>query len=338
MKNIIKGKTSLEVNDYQEYIKKLYKNQDHNNDYIYGYMTRNINYLSKNISNKKVEFSHFIKAISWIFALANKLDINLQVGFMEKYPLVCTYCLTSPCQCHKTNKLPAINVKAWEIEEMRKDNYNVYKNKNEPKDLNNFIQTIYNIYPHNEIVWKYSGPWHHFYKLSEELAEIHEAYSKLETGEKSNKNVSDELSDILAWILSAWHIIFPNDDVDEQFIAYYYNGCQVCEHVPCDCKSRSDRAAELVDLKQLVKLKEKIKQLNAKNTDNELNFEDIYKALDSAIESQDEAITLNAVKETTNLLSKIKDTASNIKTITTDTHSITKNVSKIIDIIDTYLT
>ncbi|WP_182016081.1 hypothetical protein [Vibrio alginolyticus] len=96
------------INDYQGYFDHLYGKPNSSRDWqeIFGYISRTTGYLSRGLIKGKYSESDFIRPISWLFALANKLDVSLQDSFYKKYPNICHYCLERVCCCFRTDKQP----------------------------------------------------------------------------------------------------------------------------------------------------------------------------------------------------------------------------------------
>jgi len=320
MKNEIKRSNS--ISDIQAHLKKLYSNEDLTVEYIYGYLTRTIGYLCKNISLDKERPEHFIRPISWLISLCNKLDINLGDVFTRRFPMFCPYCLSSPCICFKTNKSPVFYVPAHKVQEELDWKYQTYKNNNSPISFDECIKNINIIYPSNEIVWHYGGPWHHFVKMQEEVSEIHEAVSKFTAGKKPIETVGEEVSDTLAWIVGAWAIVNPKISLDGSIIDYYIDGCPVCNAAPCRCKPYSDRAAELIDIEKLMIISNQLSELKNLVPNKKDKISELEQSIAAAISSQSAPVTAQAVKQTIVNLDKIKQTINTADSIGKKANSI----------------
>ena len=161
-------------------------------------------------------------------------------------------------------------------------------------------------------MWHHSGPWHHFTKLSEELAELHQALSKHEIGEDTTGNLSQELADVFAWIVAIWQLAFPSKDLQDEFINHYYNGCPVCTNFPCKCPSRRERRSGIVSLTELELLHKKVNELRIVLANREDELVDIQTSLAKAIESRNEQVTLQAVAQTKDRMESIKKTITQL--------------------------
>lgn len=223
----------LTVNDYQKYFEELYCDLNSERDWedIYGYLARTTGYLTRGLIKKNYDPQLFSRPLSWMFALASKLDISVQDGFYKKFPGVCHYCIENVCCCFRTDKQPLKDIPAYKMIEERGMKYNLIKDSKEIKNLNHAVKNISKIYPNNEIVWHFSGPWMNCAKLFEEIAELHESICKFKIKEKSKENVEEEFADIFSWILSAWFSSNRDKNLDDALKDYFYKGCPVCEKI-----------------------------------------------------------------------------------------------------------
>jgi hypothetical protein len=177
-------KQASSIADIQSHIKELYPNSDASIDYLYGYLAQTVGYLCKNISLNEITPEHFVRPISWLIALSNKLGIDISETFIKRFPSCCPYCLVKPCICFKTKKSPVSYIPAYKVQEEMGWKLNLYRQSTRILTFDECINNINGIYPSNEIVWHYAGPWHHFVKMQEEVSEIHEAIAKYSIGKK----------------------------------------------------------------------------------------------------------------------------------------------------------
>lgn len=319
------------IQGVQSYFGALYANDDNSIDYIYGYAARTVGYLCKNISYEKAESIHFIRPISWLFALSNNLNIDVCKTYAQRFPKCCPYCISSPCICFKTGKMPESYIPAYKVKQELDTKYNItYQRNIDDLTLDECVERINEIYPSNEIVWRYAGPWHHFVKMQEEVSEIHEAFSKYAAGTKPIEAVGDEIADTLAWIFGAWNIVFPNRSLDEEIINYYINGCPVCKKAPCECKPHSDRAAELIDVDKISLISIELSKLLEILPSHKEEITELQSSLSSAITTQNEPVTVQAIKQTKESLNAINDTVTTLDGIGKKTSSIITTILAII--------
>ena len=306
MKIRIKPKS---IHECQDYLYGLYgpANSNRSSDYLYGYLSRSAAYLGKNLSLKKAEDQHFLRALSWLFSIASYYDLDLQQCLFSRFPKICPYCLTAPCICFRTNKQPISYIPAYKTQEELNAKYKVLENSMHDWSLTSAVTILAKIYPNNEVIWHHAGPWHLLAKMQEEIGELHEAISKFASAEKPKSAIGEELADTFAWLLSAWGIVFPNRSFDDALIDYYQHDCPVCRRYPCSCNDRADRAAELVDPRVLDTIRTHLDELEAVLPGAAESLQDLKKSVSAAYASQSEPTTLHALKETKGTLERIKD-------------------------------
>lgn len=325
------------INDYQAYFNYLYGEANSLRDWqeIFGYISRTTGYLSRGLIKGKYNESDFIRPVSWLFALANELDVSLQDSFYRKYPNICHYCLERVCCCFRTQKLPLKYWPAYKLIEEREVQFEVVKNNRAPKNFDNAVTNISTIYPNNEVVWHFSGPWMNCSKLFEEVAELHEAVCKYLSGKKNKSNVEEEIADVLAWIISAWVSAYRGKSLDEGFISYFYNGCPVCHKDPCQCQKYDSRIQGLVDPEKFKKLRNLFEELEAVSPHAVSDIEDLITSLKAVEDTQDEAVANAAISEAKNKVSNLnlKDKLDVTEDTAKKAASIGKSITSLLSIL-----
>jgi TIR domain len=162
------------------------------------------------------------------------------------------------------------------------------------------------IFPVNEAIWHFAGAWHHIAKIHEEIAEIHEAYSSYKKGGKPKEAVTDEVADVLAWMLGAWGILYPNRSLDDVFIDYYFDGCPLCKSMPCQCDLYDSRPDSLIDFKRLALLKENLASLVNALPQYQEDLSELIKSYDYVLETHNAPMAKVSVSQTKDKLEKIK--------------------------------
>jgi len=249
------GNVLRSIREHQTYLKKMYsiQNEQFDWDYLWGYLSRTTSFLFRDIHSGKATGPSFIKPISWLMGLSSVFDIDIEDEVLRRFPQKCPYCLVQPCKCSLTNKKPALNLYAHQIEEALNTSYEGIKLLNESENIVVTFEYLANliseIYPFNEANWCENGAGLHIRKVQEEIAEIHEALSRYERQNLSLRAVSDEIADVLVWIISAWHIYSGKGSLSSEFIAYYKNYCPVCNHSICACGYRNERNQGLFDIR-----------------------------------------------------------------------------------------
>lgn len=327
--------TPQSVTEFQTYFAELYgqANKKRSSDYLYGYLSRSVAYLGKNLAQGKVDEQHFMRALSWLFAIANYYERDLQKCLFSRFPSICPYCLTSPCICFKTKKQPASYIPAYKASKERNDRFAVFTNTNRDWSLSSATSTLAKIYPNNEIIWHHAGPWYLVAKMQEEVGELHEAMSKFASGAKAISAIEEELADTFAWILSAWNIAFPSRSLDDAMVDYYYQDCPVCTKFPCSCTDRADRADELIDPRVLDKIRSSLEELERTLPAAGESLSQLRMSVAAAAADQSEPTAVHALRETKGALTKIKEGINATDDVAQKSISIINSINKLIEML-----
>lgn len=282
-----------------------HRNESLSFEYIYSYLTRKISFLSREFirgsDDDRSKLKHtYIDALSWLIAISEKMDIDLEDAFIRKFPGVCPYCVKSPCQCSQTHRKPEFSENLKRIKDELESNYN-YTYLTPQKKIRVYTPRMINeIYPANRNVFNTFGGFYLSSRLFEELGELHQAYSKYKSDERyPKKNISEELADVTAWMLSLWDIVFKEIDLGDEISNYYVDGCPSCHTKKCVCENYRGRFL-LTDKK--IELLSSIKELivneiqNNPNSDPNGKLELVTRSIDLAITSRvdtDERLTIN---------------------------------------------
>jgi hypothetical protein len=297
------------IRSFQISLEKTYgtANKDLSIDYVYGYLCRTVGYLSKSVSKRNAVEKDFIRPISWLVTFASQVGSDLQDSFISRYSGRCPSCVQAPCVCFKTDKKPPNEMPAYQVNEELYMSRNMIMNSKATVDFDYAKRCIGSVFPNNEIIWHHAGPGFHFSKLAEEAAEVHEAVSGLVTGRKNVKAVSDELADVLAWILGAWYIVLPRKSVDQEIVNYYFNGCPVCQRKQCRCKPYSRRPQNLFDSSVISDLGQRLNQLLALSPISKEEIEELSKSVLAVIETQGDPLARLLISQLESKLSRLKD-------------------------------
>ncbi|MGI3184734.1 hypothetical protein [Nioella aestuarii] len=318
------------ISDAQKFILDLYPNDNRDFSYVFGYATRHLGYLCKSLCKNSPSVEEFIRSISWLLALANKLEVDVEVSLIKRHPDICPYCVVAPCKCRWTGKKPAIGIKAYKIPEELF--YRAEQIKREKKaDFQSHCERLAIIYPGNAYKWDAIGPWQLTSKMQEELAEVHEAATRYLSGRKSIDAVAEEFADLFAWLLSAWGLSFPEGNVDDSFIEYYLAGCPVCgNNENCECELFADLSTQLVDSDKIKELEKLFLALSSEVGFDGDEVSEVLQSLEAASKSQSEPVARAAVdqaKAKTEELEKLVERgAKNAKNATTIAQAIYKAI------------
>ncbi|GLR77256.1 MazG-like family protein [Aliivibrio sifiae] len=315
------------LTEYQQYFENLYGNINNERDWvdIYGYLSRTTGYLTRSVIKKTAIAQDFIRPISWLFALSSKLDISVEDSFLKKFPNSCPYCIEPVCCCFKTNKKPKEEILPYKIKEKQAERYDAISRFGD-KNFEWSLRNISGIYPNNEVIWHFSGPWMTCSKLFEEVAELHEAIDKFNIGSKSKENVEEEVADVLAWILSAWIGSNTGTCLDDEIVNYFYDECPVCNVNPCECKQGDARIQGLVDPSKFAELRVLFEELEKLSPDASSDIQELITSLKEVETTQDEVVATAAIKDVESKFQSFKAKLATTEDITKKLASIGKSV------------
>lgn len=322
MKNLEPKPSSIK--ELQGYISNLYGevNERHSMEYVFSYLFRNAAYLSRVIGEKGESKGNFVKTYSWLFALSSKLNIDLEDCFLQKYPDVCPYCLVKPCICIKTGKKPVDYIPEWKASEEIQVKYRIARSSSPKLELDKAVERVNDLYPANKHIWNAAGPTFQFYRVLEELGEVHEAYTGFAKGSRKIENIGEELADVFAWLLSTWGIVYPKLSLNDEFIGYYYEGCPVCSSSRCRCPDHNDRGERLVELEELNKFRDKIEELISLAPAYKDKLDVIIGSLNTVNESKSTTSAVRTVNQAKGVLEDISSTVSSVDDSTKKISSI----------------
>jgi len=325
----------ITIADFQTHLNELYGdvNKDRSIEYLYSYLNRNASYLCRRILENRDSKRNFIKVISWLFALASKTEIDLENAFVNKYPNICPYCLVRPCVCVLTGKKPVSYIPEYRADIEIRAQQVIFKRTSPTLSIDDAFKNINELYPANKHIWNAAGPLYQFYRLLEELGEIHEAYSMYMKGKKTKENIGEEMADAFAWILSSWGIVFPDLSLRDELIGYYWENCPVCKNCPCECNEYSDRPERLITQEQLDEFKSKLEKLVELVPEQKEKLEEIVNSLEFASKNTSDTSAIRNVKQSTTYL---EDLADNLNTTDKLTKSISSIIQSILDLAEKF--
>lgn len=310
-------------------------NKSRDFEYIYSYLCRNNSYLSRSILRDGNSRIFFAKSFSWLFSTAGKLDIDLGDVFRKKYPRVCPYCITAPCQCNETHRAPVSNIPVHAVRYSLVNKYMIDMNSSAELSLEKAISRMAEIYPANKAIWKAFGSFYHFSRLFEELGEVHEAYSSYKKdGEKLK--LEEELSDVTAWLLSAWGIHHNSESLSDLLLDYYIDNCPVCKKSPCVCNEYSDRPQMLADKASLEQIKASIVDLVNLEPNLKVEIEDLLKSMDQAIDTVSTIDAKQAVGSAKRTLVKIEGAINKTGDLSERTGKVVSSIKTILAALESF--
>ncbi|WP_339526009.1 MazG-like family protein [Pseudomonas sp. EA_35y_Pfl2_R111] len=318
------------ISDFQKYFATLYseKNKTRDIGYLFSYLFRNISYLSRSANDESHSTKYYLKSISWLFAISNNLNIDIDTAIKKKFPGVCPYCIVCPCSCFQTGKKPAAHTQEWTTQEALQNKYLSIINSNPHSTIDKTIDKINEIYPANRHIWVTIGPVFHFSKILEELGEIHEAYTGFCKGNRSKENIAEELADVLAWMLSAWSML-SSKNLSTELITYYYEGCPVCKLESCICEDYSSRGQRLVKLEELEEFNRALNELLQLAPQKANEITQIINSINTVIEKPETTSAKRVINQGIDVIEKIDSTLGKAEGIGEKISSIAKKLTSL---------
>ncbi len=206
------------LKEFQELNKQIYlvvNDRKYSIQEIFSNLHRHITHILKAVRKEiysSIEY-HLCMALSWSFALANRLHINLAKEMWKSFPGCCPYCLTAPCSCK--DRPPERQKMAGKA-----------KGKH-PVSMFEWQQMFWRIYP-NVIL---NSAVH----LAEEAGEVDETIrnnSATHAGKWFKKTV-EELIDVITNIFAVASCRDLN--LAAGMASYFAKGCPKCCRLPCRC-------------------------------------------------------------------------------------------------------
>jgi len=194
------------------------------------------------------------------------------------------------------------------------------------------VEKINDLYPANKHIWNAAGPTFQFYRILEELGEVHEAYTGYLNGNRKIENIEEELADVFAWLVSTWGICYPTLSLADEFIGYYYQGCPVCVSVSCKCPDHGDRGERLVKIEQLTKFKEKIEELITFAPAYKESLDKVVSSLDVVAETKSTTGAVRTVNQAKTILQDISSGLVAVDSSTKNANSIMKGIMEMIKV------
>jgi hypothetical protein len=304
---VIVAASSPSVDSFQEKLSLIYKNTNKrlSLEYMYGYLSRTSAYLSKKVIQGTSTKEDFIRPLSWLCSLSSKLGIRLQMSFVARFPERCPSCGQRVCVCMHTGKKPPENQPAYRIKEELEAKQQDISQSNTVISFDWSARTVAAIYPANEILWRRVGPMLHFLKLQEEIGEIHESMVSIITKTKDIRAVSDEIADVLGWLISAWSIAYPQNSIDHELINYYYNGCPACCKETCICQPYLSRATNLFDLDTVRELAKTLENIAKSSPDYRVELTELYRSVSAVLETQDDPLARLTLFQVTSVMDQL---------------------------------
>lgn len=231
---------------WQTRLQEVYPNRDKSPDYMMAHAYTACSDLGRLLIRNDKDHRRetaVIGAVSWLISLANHFDIDYESAVVRRFPSVCSYCLGRPCRCDETGKLAKHRsgrlLTEAELQDELAAQYNSIRNANTEITWEWLRGQLAAIYPSNRALLSKGGQAYVVGKMLEEGGELHRAYSGFLLGGRGNDEISVELADLTAWVVSCWDLDGIGRELGAEIASLYVRGCFRCKVEPCNCPTYS---------------------------------------------------------------------------------------------------
>lgn len=207
--------------DFQKFINEVYGLPDDRMFSISDLLSNTQRFTMRAIKgirkgDKRKLNTNLIIALSWFTAVANRLHINLEESIWNRFPNMCSYCATTPCECKVTKRKTRKRVTA--------------KRKAKPKTIEGFQRMFARIYPPQARTLADAGV-----HLAEETGEVSEAIHIFLGEHKPAQfhTITRELADYASCLFGVANS--AKLDVSKALAKNYRKNCHACRKSPCVC-------------------------------------------------------------------------------------------------------
>ena len=182
------------------------------------FMMRAIKGIRKN--NLEKIRKNLVITTGWYISLLNRLHINLAQIVWQRFPRLCSYCGSSPCNCKITKPKTRAKIEI--------------KNCRQPRTLKEY-QTMFNeIYPAKTRNLEHAG-----IHLAEEDGELSEAVQSFHGSHdcKYFGHIIEEAADYFSCLMGIFNS--TNLDFETEMMNFYTKNCHSCHKVPCVCNFKA---------------------------------------------------------------------------------------------------
>jgi NTP pyrophosphatase (non-canonical NTP hydrolase) len=166
--------------------------------------------------DKKQIKENLLISFSFLFAIANRLHINLEDEVWKRFPTMCSYCGKKPCVCKKVK--PKSRKKITPKDSLR------------PRSLAEFQKMFNEIYPQKNSTLADAGV--HF---AEEVGEVSEATNNFLGQHRPSQfeAIKHEMADCISCTFGIANSAKIN--VADELEKLFYKNCHICHKAPCTC-------------------------------------------------------------------------------------------------------
>ena len=213
------------IEDYQRFVKDVYGLPNDRHFGMWDMMSNVERFTMRALKgirkqdNEKTK-TNLLIATSWFMSTMNRLHINVEDAVWRHFPLVCSYCESSPCKCASQKDVPRRLLES--------------RPTAKPSSINEFQKMFDQIYPHGSRTIEHAGV-----HLAEELGELSEALLAYEGRHDDNDFHAIELeaADFFSCIAGVFNSL--EISMSAELARRFENNCHVCRHAPCTCSFSS---------------------------------------------------------------------------------------------------
>lgn len=214
-------KLNTTIGEYKTFVDEVYGLSNARNFDIEEMLTNIQRFVMRGIKgirkkDKEKTKLNLLIVLSWYMSLMNQLRIDIEEEIWERFPYVCSYCVTRPCSCKK--------------DKVKKRKKLVIGNRKRPKTLFQFQEMFKRIYPPEQRTIEAAG-----IHLAEELGELSEAIFRYrgQRKEKDFNRIAIEAADLFSCLMGVFNSL--DVSVAKELSTIFSQNCHVCKKAPCQC-------------------------------------------------------------------------------------------------------
>lgn len=214
-------KLNTTIQEYKAFVDEVYGLSNARHFNIEGMLTNIQRFAMRGIKgirkkDKEKTKLNLLIVLSWYMSLMNQLRIDIEEDIWERFPYVCSYCVTRPCSCKK--------------DKVKKRKKPVIDNRKRPKTLSQFQEMFKQIYPPKRRTLEDAG-----IHLAEEFGELSEAIFKYR-GQRKKEDfdiIALEAADFFSCLMGVFNSL--DISVAKELSTIFSENCHVCKKAPCEC-------------------------------------------------------------------------------------------------------
>lgn len=212
---------NVTIKEYQSFVQEVYGLPDDRQFSAWDMLSNVERFLMRGLKgirkeNKEKTKFNLIISTSWLMSLLNQLHIDIEEELWQRFPYVCSYCASCPCECKQKRPESRQHVPV--------------DNAKRPKTFSDFQKMFREIYPPETRTLEHAG-----IHLAEEMGEVSEAILAYRStrDDAGFKNVTLEIADLISCLIGVFNSM--SVDLAEELSIHFADNCHVCHKSPCEC-------------------------------------------------------------------------------------------------------